>query len=35
MILEWNSIHKEALLKIWETQEFIALSPLEGKSRTI
>ena len=29
MVLEWNSIHKDALLKIWETQEFIALSPLE------
>lgn len=29
MVLEWHSIHKDALLKIWETQEFIALSPLE------
>lgn len=29
MVQEWNSIHKEKLLKIWETQEFIALSPLE------
>ena len=29
MVLEWNSIHKDALLKIWETQEVIALSPLE------
>jgi len=29
MVLEWNSIHKDTLLKIWETQEFIALSPLE------
>ena len=29
MVLEWNSIHKDALLKIWETQEFVALSPLE------
>ncbi len=29
MVLEWNAMHKDALLKIWETQEFIALSPLE------
>ena len=29
MVLEWSSIHKADLLKIWETQEFIALSPLE------
>ena len=29
MVLEWNSIHKDELLKIWETQEFITLSPLE------
>lgn len=29
MVLEWRTIHKNELLKIWETQEFIALSPLE------
>ena len=29
MVLEWNSMHKDALLKIWETQEFTTLSPLE------
>lgn len=29
MVLEWNDIHKEELLTIWETQEFTALSPLE------
>lgn len=29
MVLEWNEIHKQELLKIWETQEFINLSPLE------
>lgn len=29
MVLEWSAMHKDALLKIWETQEFIALSPLE------
>ena len=29
MVLEWNRIHKESLLEIWKTQEFIELSPLE------
>lgn len=29
MVLEWNELHKNELLKIWETQEFIELSPLE------
>ena len=29
MVLEWNNIHKDELLNIWETQEFITLSPLE------
>lgn len=29
MVLEWSAMHKEELLKIWETQEFITLSPLE------
>ena len=29
MVLEWSAMHKDELLKIWETQEFITLSPLE------
>ena len=29
MVLEWNEIHKEKLLEMWETQEFEILSPLE------
>ena len=29
MVLEWNEIHKEKLLEIWDTQEFEFLSPLE------
>ena len=29
MVLEWVSIHKSDLLKMWETQEFKALPPLE------
>ena len=29
MVQEWNLMHKEELLKIWETQEFISLAPLE------
>ena len=29
MVLEWNSMHKDALLKICETHEFTTLSPLE------
>ncbi|MGP1459119.1 MAG: DUF4160 domain-containing protein [Treponema sp.] len=29
MIREWMSMHQEALLQIWETQEFKPLSPLE------
>lgn len=29
MVLEWISIHRESLMKIWETQEFIKLPPLE------
>lgn len=29
MVREWCAIHKNELLKIWETQEFITLSPLE------
>ena len=29
MVTEWNEMHKKELLKIWETQEFVTLSPLE------
>ena len=29
MVQEWNSINKNELLKMWETQEFISLAPLE------
>ena len=29
LVREWNVIHKEELLKIWETQQFLTLSPLE------
>lgn len=29
MVNEWISINREALLKMWETQEFQKLSPLE------
>lgn len=29
MVLEWTEIHKVELLKMWETQEFTALPPLE------
>ena len=29
MVKEWISIHKAELLKMWETQEFSSLSPLE------
>ncbi len=29
MVKEWVSIHKEELIKIWETQEFKKLPPLE------
>lgn len=29
MVLEWNDIHRDELLQIWETREFISLSPLE------
>ena len=29
MVLEWTDMHKPALLKMWETQEFTALPPLE------
>ena len=29
MVREWISMNKDALLKMWETQEFQNLSPLE------
>lgn len=29
MVLEWTEMHKSELLKMWETQEFTALPPLE------
>lgn len=29
MVREWCGLHKEALRKIWETQEFKKLPPLE------
>lgn len=29
LVREWATIHKDDLLKIWDTQEFIQLPPLE------
>ena len=29
LVREWMGIHKSELLRMWETQEFQALSPLE------
>lgn len=29
LIKEWGELHKEELQKIWDTQEFIKISPLE------
>ncbi len=29
MVREWTAIHQNDLLRIWETQEFESLSPLE------
>lgn len=29
MIKEWGTEHKEELMKIWDTQEFIKLPPLK------
>ena len=29
MVREWAAIHKDDLLRMWETQEFRFLSPLE------
>ncbi len=28
MVREWTALHRDALLRIWETQEFQPLSPL-------
>ena len=29
LVLEWIGIHKDELLKMWETQKFKAISPLD------
>ncbi len=29
LVLEWASIHQSELQKIWDTQEFVKLPPLE------
>lgn len=29
LVREWATIHKDDLLKIWDTQEFVQLPPLE------
>ena len=29
LVREWMVLHKEDLMKIWETQDFISLPPLE------
>lgn len=29
MVREWSGIHRDELLHIWKTQEFMQLSPLE------
>ena len=29
LVVEWAKLHKKSLLRIWETQEFIGLPPLE------
>ena len=29
MVREWTELHKDDLLQIWKTQEFIKLPPLE------
>jgi hypothetical protein len=29
MVLEWAEIYKDELIKIWETQQFIKLPPLQ------
>lgn len=29
LVLKWTSLHRNELLKIWETQEFVKIPPLE------
>ena len=29
MVQEWTRLHQEELLKIWNTQEFVSLPPLD------
>ncbi|MCR5195243.1 MAG: DUF4160 domain-containing protein [Pseudobutyrivibrio sp.] len=29
LVLKWISLHREELLKIWETQDFIKIAPLD------
>ena len=29
MVKEWTALHRSDLLRIWETQEFVSLAPLE------
>jgi len=29
MVREWGSLHRESLQRIWDTQEFVNLPPLE------
>ena len=29
MVREWIGLHRDELLQMWETQEFLSLSPLE------
>ncbi len=29
MVKEWTSLHREELMKIWETQEFTEITPLD------
>ena len=29
MVKEWTALHRGDLLRIWETQEFVSLAPLE------
>lgn len=29
MVKEWTKLHREELMKIWETQEFTEITPLD------
>ncbi len=29
LVREWGALHREALLRIWETQNFVKLPPLD------